>query len=363
MQAPSDAAKAFVAQWEEFLGGWSTTNGKKNPTAVNNEEELSKLAADQKQENSKTEVFSQVIGKLRQGSVLPALVTFLIGYKIGLSRQRVVQVVADVRGMPTLRTWVLSAALVALLVREFWRGIPVWLKRQIPHLILPKRLWSRLVSKAQQRGRSVVDDITYLPTIINKLKSVLDLASVKLRLQDQASTLNIEAAMLVLLRLIRQIKDHRPDIRDTEFEAYKQESVTVVNEYHQRMFEFADAAYDELSDGQDLKDFLEEKYGYELLRHDSVVVPGSVAHYIALNRMTKEAIIGVKGTSSLEDVLTDCCGVAVDHEGMRCHEGILAASKRLAANIETVLVDLLIPRGYSVTLTGHSLVSTSGCYY
>jgi hypothetical protein len=347
--------------------------------------------------------------RLRQVSILPALVAFWIGYKIGVSRA--VTTMADIVLAPTgrnvvasqpttvretLRTMVLATALIFLLVREFWRGVPRWVKRQLPQLILPRQLSSRILSQDELRrldnDHEDESNMTSLPTIMRKLRSLLDLASDKLGLNNKtvdvvppgsssadmttrnatattttstssssSSSDNIESSMLVLLRLVRQIKEHRPDIRDAEFLAYdtmekQMGDDAVITEYHRHMFELADAAYDELPQGQELRDFLSRSSGYELLRHDATVVPGSVAHYVAVNRDTKQAVVGVKGTSSLEDLLTDCCGVAVDHEGMRCHDGILTASKRLAADLETILVDLLLPRGYAVTLTGHSLV-------
>jgi hypothetical protein len=389
------AASPFFAQLQYFLGGGGG-GGKNSPAANKNAEATSTTATttsaiappnDTKGTEGTavhvTRFVRTMVAKLRQVSILPALVAFGIGYKIGISRA--VQAVADIvsptaaasrTGGPspraTLRTLVLVTALVALLVREFWRGVPIWIKRQLPHLILPKQLAAKLRLKLRQDINDIDDindDMTSLPTIMRKLKSLLDLGSEKLRLnQDKAdsttttSSDNIESSILVLLRLIRQIKLYRPDIRDAEFttttydDHQSQRESAVVTEYHQRMLELADAAYNEFPHGLELRDYLFRTYGYELLRHETIVVPGSVAHYIALNRTTKEAVIGVKGTSSLEDLLTDCCGVAVDYEGMRCHDGILTASKRLAADLETILVDLLIPRGYAVTLTGHSLV-------
>jgi hypothetical protein len=404
----ADAASPFFAQLQYFLGGGG--GGGKNPPAASknaeatmtattssasiapppvdtNKHETKKPSLGEEVGSAVTRLVRTMVAKLRQGSILPALVAFWIGYKIGISRA--VQAMADAvnpatrNGVPsprtTLRTLVLVTALVALLVREFWRGVPFWIKRQLPRLLLPKQLAAKFMrSKAAvHQLRRDIDDIdddddnddnnmTSLPTIMRKLKSLLDLGSEKLGLnKDKAVSTsdNIESSILVLLRLIRQIKMYRPDIRDAEFTvAYdddhqsSQRENTIVTEYHQRMFELADAAYDELPHGLELRDFLYRTYGYELLRHEAIVVPGSVAHYIALNKTTKEAVIGVKGTSSLEDLLTDCCGVAVDYNGMRCHDGILTASKRLAADLETILVDLLIPRGYAVTLTGHSLV-------
>jgi hypothetical protein len=411
-----DPSFLFLAQLQYFLGGGGGGGTAQTTTpfggTATDLQATTKKVSDTSAATTKanwrttaTRFLRTTFARLRQVSILPALVAFWIGYKIGVSRTVTTmadivlaptagRVVAPPTARETLRTMVLATALVFLLVREFWRGVPRWVKRQLPRLILPRQLSSRFLSKDQLMDSDHDDDsnMTSLPTIMRKLRSLLDLASDKLGLNKSAvpqpgsssadmttrnatantttatssssSSDNIESSMLVLLRLVRQIKEYRPDIRDAEFLAYDAvEKQTgddaVITEYHRHMFELADAAYDELPQGQELRDFLSRlsgSGGYELLRHDATVVPGSVAHYVAVNRDTKQAVVGVKGTSSLEDLLTDCCGIAVDHDGMRCHDGILTASKRLAADLETILVDLLLPRGYTVTLTGHSLV-------
>lgn len=95
---------------------------------------------------------------------------------------------------------------------------------------------------------------------------------------------------------------------------------------------------------------------------------GSVGYYIAIDPKTKTALVGVKGTSSMTDMLTDCCAATVTHElersfaagdselkEIRCHEGILISSKRLAKDLETFVKDLFIPLEYKLLLCGHSL--------
>lgn len=77
--------------------------------------------------------------------------------------------------------------------------------------------------------------------------------------------------------------------------------------------------------------------GYTLLRHDPDPKPGHVASYLAINRHTKIAVIGVRGTSSFADILTDCCASPVPYildapfctmpngeagTTIHCHEGI-----------------------------------------
>jgi hypothetical protein len=88
-----------------------------------------------------------------------------------------------------------------------------------------------------------------------------------------------------------------------------------------------------------------------------------------MNRETKQILVGVKGTSSLEDMLTDLCGQAVTYEltgpfipdaekspmEIRCHEGVILAARRLADDLAPLVEDLFLPTGYKVLLVGHSL--------
>jgi hypothetical protein len=50
---------------------------------------------------------------------------------------------------------------------------------------------------------------------------------------------------------------------------------------------------------------------WHLVRHVSTNEPGRVGHYIAVDSQSKTALIAVKGTSALSDLITDACGVPV----------------------------------------------------
>lgn len=326
-------------------------------------------------EEKKEHQFSQLFGMIRRAPLWPALATFGLGYNVGVrqalrladsSSSSTTAVVQQSSLSSFSRTWFLSFALVSLVVREIWRNIPTWLKRQLTP-------WQQQSSSEAQPSSSrnienATDDMTSIATILGKLRALSNLASEKLLLDNSVKSKedneNIEAALLVLLRVIRQVKDHRPEARDDEVcgaSVVNQDAAMEIiqKENYQELFELADLAYDTLSHEQTIRDALRE-YGYELLRHDNTAIPGVAAHYIALNQLTKQAVIGIKGTSSLEDVLTDCCGVGVEYNGMQCHDGILTASKKLAADLEIVVTDLLIPSGYSILLTGHSLGKCGG---
>lgn len=141
---------------------------------------------------------------------------------------------------------------------------------------------------------------------------------------------------------------------------------------------------------------------YTVLHHKLVDIrPGKVAHYIAVSPTQRKVMIGLRGTSTLGDLLTDCCGQAVplveeqdtvrveiraevpnlvlagsredvlevisgherivleDHDDdgdnyARCHEGILISARKVLDEIESVLLPLA-ECGYRIVLSGHSL--------
>ena len=149
-----------------------------------------------------------------------------------------------------------------------------------------------------------------------------------------------------------------------------------------------------------------EERDYTLLHHKLVVRPGSVAHYIAVSPERKQVIVGLRGTSTLGDFCTDCCGRAVpfiddgcshgdnvrveiraahpntilasaskdgivevvsgherieleddDDDGdnyTRCHEGILISARNVMDEIKSFLFPL-IECQYKVVFCGHSL--------
>lgn len=121
-------------------------------------------------------------------------------------------------------------------------------------------------------------------------------------------------------------------------------------------FEWADAAY---LDSPALKAKLVAG-GFRLIRHQDGTAPGQVAFFVALNPHTKELVVGLKGTGSPSDILTDLVCNAVPLElfsghTAHVHEGMSAAAVKVANELEGLLDTLAYPQGYRVTVLGHSL--------
>ena len=180
---------------------------------------------------------------------------------------------------------------------------------------------------------------------------------------------NIQASVLALLQLQWQIKS-KGARRDQMYRSSGSPAGEIL-EGMDSMLELADLAYDDHKDGS-VKQVLNEM-GYNLIRHDTTTIPGYVGHYIALNSdpsKEKTAIISVKGSSNLEDFLTDMCASAVEYNlanpfydggsnTLRCHEGVFISSQRLAEELLPIIKNLLLPSGYKIVIVGHSL--GAGC--
>ena len=254
------------------------------------------------------------------------------------------------------------------------------------------------------------DDITDLSNFITKVQRLMNAAKSKLDSLDEQQQNEEEnvyirnASFLALLQMLNQIKSRRANSRDELYRAAGSQDIP--NEMFQNidiMFELADLAYNEHPSGGDIKSVL-KGMGYDLIKHDTATpVPGYLGHYIALSndhhgndtsknesdleeegeeknlstpvsssssKKEKIAVIGIKGTSNLEDFLTDMCAnseeYTLDHpfyEGgsktLRCHEGVYISSQRLVKDLLPLIQNLLLPSGYKIVVVGHSL--GAGC--
>jgi pimeloyl-ACP methyl ester carboxylesterase len=304
--------------------------------------------------------------KVNAAPLLPILFAFGTGYQFGTNSKRaayLTQQTLDTSTRVMTRTrppYLLTGIIVLVVLREIWNVIPVWLKRQIPYV-------GRKFNK--QAEKEDPDDMTSIVSISAKLQALMKTVNEKLDPPFE----NAQPAFLALLKLNSQLRQEFGENRDARYDSAGEvvQDPKEVMEGLDEAFEFADWAYDELPDEKSIKEAFEE-LGFYLLRHDKIALPGSVSHYVAISKERKLAVIGVKGTSSFEDLLTDMCGQAVSHElegpfvpggptEIRCHEGVILASRRLADDLTTLLEEFVLPQGYSVLLTGHSLGAGVAC--
>ena len=326
------------------------------------------------------------------GIVFGALLAFVLGYRTRQIGGRIGQLLPQQR-QPIL----LQSLVVVLFAREFWRLIPLWLQKQIIRRI-PFRRSNDGTSTAEDADDDN-DDLTSIGNLQKKLSAVWDVIEQKTSTSPSSATgtddsgdvKKAEYDMLYFsvflwkVALMKQLKESSPELRDERYgkSGTVCKDPTTVLKGMDDEFEYADWAYDELPNEQTLKDALLAK-NYVLLRHDKNTIPGSVAHYIAMDASQKQILIGVKGTSSFEDMLTDLCGQAVSYplrepltmknnigsggiadssatkstvtiDEVRCHEGIILAARRLTDDLVPLVKEFFIPQGYKIRIVGHSL--------
>ncbi|KAG7345936.1 lipase class 3 [Nitzschia inconspicua] len=319
------------------------------------------------------------------GRVLLFLGVFFGGYRIGMQRAGSILVdgaVKTVQKTSSSSRFPLVAWILALvLVRDFWRIIPAWLK---PKLFLrassdiqvllgiktQQQATAELAAAAAAKSKDSSDDLSDFTTLFGKLGTIQSVLQSRLPYdEDGKPSFNLRASFFELLKLTREIKAARIGKRDEFYQNSGQPATLEDMDQLEELMEYADWAYDEAD--KPLKELLEDK-GYILLKHDKTTVPGYLGHYVAIPRdkSNKTALIGVKGTSGLEDMITDMCGAAVDVQlerpyykygdektatNLRAHEGIMIGTRRLADDLQPFVENLLLPQGYKIVVVGHSL--------
>jgi len=103
-----------------------------------------------------------------------------------------------------------------------------------------------------------------------------------------------------------------------------------------------------------------------------LIYEGRVGHFIAMDHKHKLAIVGLKGTSSLADILTDSIAVPKQHifqidnravtgSNIYCHEGIFTAAIWMADSLQEFIENMLLPLKYKLLICGHSLGAGTSC--
>jgi Lipase (class 3) len=301
-------------------------------------------------------------------------------------------------------TTVGSAALTAFLLYWCFCKLPDWIKHDIS--------FRNLLRNRQEISK---EEITGLVSVMEKIQHMME--SIQEMDHTQTEIPNLHAALLAFVQVSGQLKLEqikaatqgksglpRTTIRDAMYQtAGRAVPISKVrSEEYQTALTLSTWAYYE--DSMILTEKL-LSMDYTLLRHHLVGRPGTVAHYIAVSPSKRQVVVGLRGTSSLEDLLTDCCGRAVplidddsmgdrvrfevkaavpnqilpqldddiieivsgherivfeddDDDGdnyIRCHEGILHSARHVMEEIGPFLRDYLMECQYRVVFCGHSL--------
>jgi len=205
-----------------------------------------------------------------------------------------------------------SASLVAVLLRLAWRRLPDWIKEDVPIRSLRQRKDDNKDKISNKNNGD--DEIERISSVIEKLQALAVTGSKKLQ-DKEVPYLN--AGILAYIQLTAQFQKLHPEVRD---DMYRQSGPTVTRKDVEGLLESLDqATWAYYIDQEDILTEHLEEAGYVLLHANVPTRPGTVGHYMAVSSKRKEILIGMKGTSSLEDLLTDCCGKAVPFHGHDKH--------------------------------------------
>ncbi|KAG7359924.1 lipase class 3 [Nitzschia inconspicua] len=302
-------------------------------------------------------------------------------------------------------TTVGSAALAVFLLYWCFHKLPDWIKKDIS--------FRNLLRNRQEISK---EEITGLVSVLEKIQHMME----SIQEMDHAHTEipQLHAALLAFIQVSGQLKLEQIKAVN-RVESTRKRKITMRDSVYQssgRTVPISKLRSDENQTALTLSTWayyedsmiLTEKLldmGYTLLRHHLVAQPGTVAHYIAVSPSQRQVVVGMRGTSSLEDIMTDCCGRAValiDDENMgdkvrvevkaavpiqvlaqagsdiieivsgherivfedhdedgdnyiRCHEGILHSARHVMVEIGPFLRDYLMECQYRVVFCGHSL--------
>lgn len=102
------------------------------------------------------------------------------------------------------------------------------------------------------------------------------------------------------------------------------------------------------------KELKEKKY--VLLHHETCSQTEKPSFYIAYNPDSKDALIAIQGTKSLDTMLTNCLHTPEAFiAGTNAHSGFASSAKYILDRSFPLLRDLFLPLDYKITITGHSL--------
>lgn len=226
---------------------------------------------------------------------------------------------------------------------------------------------NRLDDPSEKEEEELEDDLSSPRVIAGKLKGLLEVASSKLSGEDDfEDDTKAYLSLLAMLRLTPKFAAQRAQARDAMYKSSGVPGTKTDLSGIDEALQYAALAYED--DKAQLRSQLETN-GFKLLVHSPESNAGSVGYYVALCPKRKLALVGVKGTSTLGDVVTDSCGRAVTHElegdgfggrtTIRCHEGIMLSAKALAENIEPFM-QIFEALGYRTIIAGHSLGAGAG---
>lgn len=201
---------------------------------------------------------------------------------------------------------------------------------------------------------------------------------------DSMTEVQMMASVYSLIHLHRELRAIDPDYRDKLYDDDRDHDDVEVDEL-QELAEYLEYAHWAYESSHTVISKYCRQAELDLIRHDTATEPGRVGHFVAVDHKKKLAILGLKGTSTLSDVLTDLIAIPKEHVGcyfdddtfaappqnasksekatekMMCHEGIFTAAIWMADSIQPMVENLFVPLGYKLVICGHSLGAGTAC--
>jgi hypothetical protein len=216
-----------------------------------------------------------------------------------------------------------------------------------------------------QKAETQGGDLSSRATVLKRICAVLDAAKDKIKVEVSSTELK-----MALKFYVDGIQGHetlvglleKELLETAETETVEHAELEPLHEY----FHLAEIAYEE--DTEVLRSQVKE-HGYELQTHFKNKNVGEVGYYTALDHNNQTLLIGVKGTSSFADAMTDAVAVTMPHvcsptcpftgsddpREILCHEGILAAALNMYEQIYETIKEVALKSGYKIRICGHSL--------
>jgi len=193
--------------------------------------------------------------------------------------------------------------------------------------------------------------------LVGKLKLTMNHAQELLGKESELSLMESLKSISFIVRYFDDFLNTHPTavrdiaVQDGAREAEK-EDLVLLDKYA----EMANAAYDEWDKDESMDEFFLRK-NQTLLYFDEKTDYELTAHFISFDPEAKICIVGVKGTSTMSDVLTDilCRTTKFLDESINAHDGIKNAALRLCTRIESTIMNLFVPLDFEIVFTGHSL--------
>lgn len=294
-----------------------------------------------------------------------------------------------------------SAAFVAFLANWIWKRLPVWVKEDISFKTLIRSTKNKdNVSTDTTVSPSKKDELSHLASVLEGIQRVIQ------SMETMHNIPQLHAAILAYIQWSGQFKQAQlhGEIDESLTRDYLYESsgqpfdiASLQTRQYQLPLELATWAY--YQDSMRLEELLQAR-DMELIIHDQSERPGNVAYFVAICALTRKIYVSVRGTSTLEDIVTDCCGYAVplrqdeecsrvevemekphevideihideveivsgheritvqsdDTEGdnhVRCHHGILISAQRLTDKIIPIIMNWVLDAKYELLFCGH----------